>query len=111
MRTTVLAAAMLALCGMVSAAQAATVNGFFYVTAVNALNQTSAQSAATDANAQGAFNNAYDGVAGFAYDEFEYEGDLDFSTDNGSNTTIAEWGQRHGDEPGSEFRRIAAQQG
>jgi hypothetical protein len=91
MRTTVLAAAAIALSGSIGAAQAATVDGFFYVTAINALNQNASQSEATDANAQAAFNNAYAGVAGFAYDNFEYDGMLDFGTDNGTNTTIAEW--------------------
>jgi hypothetical protein len=87
----ILAAAALALGGMAGAAQAATVGGFFYVTAINALNQTAAQSEATDANAQNAFNNAFAGVSGFAYANFEYDGLLDFGTDNGSNTTVAEW--------------------
>jgi hypothetical protein len=91
MRTTALAAAAIALGGLFGAAQAATVNGFFYVTAINALNQNASQSEATDANAQAAFNNAYAGVSGFAYANFEYDGMLDFGTDNGTNTTIAEW--------------------
>jgi type II secretory pathway pseudopilin PulG len=79
------------LVGMIGPAAAATVSGFFYITAINAQNQTSEQSQATVEVAQDAFNLAYAGSPGYAYADFEYTGDLDFGTDNGDDTTIAGW--------------------
>jgi hypothetical protein len=69
---------------------AATLNGTFSVTVVNAQNRTSAQSQATLANANAALDAAMDGTSGYAWDDFTYTGDLDFSTKQGA-TTIAQW--------------------
>jgi hypothetical protein len=69
---------------------AATLNGTFTVTVVNAKNQTSAQSEATFANYTAAGANALNGVEGYSFDSFTYTGNIDFASFGGA-TTIAGW--------------------
>ena len=69
---------------------AATLNGSFTVTVVNAQGLNSAQSQATLANGEAAFAAAQANTPGYAYDFFTYVGDIDFATFGGA-TTIAGW--------------------
>jgi hypothetical protein len=96
MRKSFLAAAVIALSGMVGAAQAATMNGTFTVTAVNVKNVNAAQSNSTKAAFQAAL-----AMAGAMSNVFTYKGDLKFSTSNNnpagnSPTTILQWLQTGG---------------
>ena len=71
---------------------AATLNGIFNVTAVNALERTTNQSRATEANVDATYNAMVDGKYVNARDKFTYTGDLDFGTyDSKDGTTILGW--------------------
>ncbi len=95
MKKSFFAAAAVAILGMLGSAQAATLGGSFNVTAVNVLNRNSAQSQATNSNFQAALAQAMLGTSGYAYDVFNYTGDLDFKTTNGpsgnASTKISQW--------------------
>lgn len=92
MKNVFLAAAAFALAGISGAAQAATLNGLFNVTAVNVTMLTSAQSQATRANFDAALNgNLGGGSSVYASDTFTYDGDIDFETKVGTATTIGSW--------------------
>jgi hypothetical protein len=69
---------------------AATLNGSFTVIAINAQGQDRESSKATAENARAAYDNAVLGVAGYAFDIFDYTGDVDFES-FGGQTTIAQW--------------------
>lgn len=85
MYKTTIAAAAVALFGILGSAQAATLGGTFNVKAVNVTNLNSAGSQATITN----FNN-YFNILGLS-DVFTYTGDLDFKTTNGSATKVSDW--------------------
>jgi hypothetical protein len=88
---TIFAAAAVSYFAAHGAVQAATLSGTFSVLAVNAQNQNAAQSEALQSALGAAFTEAQNGTAGYAFDEFLYTGDLDFSTNAGTATTIAGW--------------------
>ncbi|MGL6210584.1 MAG: VPLPA-CTERM sorting domain-containing protein [Paracoccaceae bacterium] len=69
---------------------AATLNGTFTVTVVNAQNRNSAQSQATLENFDAALASAKGSTPGYAWDAFTYTGNIDFKTLSGA-TQIDEW--------------------
>lgn len=79
-------AASIVAAAMATSASAATLNGFFEVTAVNAVELDREASKAT-------MDNYNDALAGSnPSDTFTYEGDLDFGTFDGTDgTTIEDW--------------------
>ncbi len=89
MKTTIIAAATVALLAVAGTAHAATLGGTFAVTAVNVTGVNRAQSEATEL----AFNNALNGLSGTiaGSDTFMYSGKLSFETLGGNDTTIGEW--------------------
>lgn len=77
---------------MASAASAATISGSWNVTAVNVMNADKESSKATYANLSAAYAAAVGGDDDYAYDTFDYTGDLSFGTFDGSDqTTIEMW--------------------
>ncbi len=85
-------AASIVAAAMATSASAATLNGFFEVTAVNAVELDRDASKATIENAEAAYNAMIDDSYVNPRDDFTYEGDLHFGTFDGSDgTTIADW--------------------
>jgi len=84
--------AAIATAAMATTASAATLNGTFTVTAVNAENLSSVDSQATLENGEAAFNEMFGEEYVNPRDDFTYTGDLNFKTSDGTDaTTIADW--------------------
>ena len=84
--------AAIATAAMATSASAATLSGDFEVTAINVTNLNSTESQATEAN----FLSALGGTLGgedsvITAATFDYSGELDFETKDGTNSTIGSW--------------------